>query len=95
METFSVWNYGTRKYDYYAAGQYKGTHVTQPENHAMLGSRLGQTPDEFAASVPVGASKVGSGDVAKGQVASFGEKGSVRQWLLYGVFAYIAWRMFR
>ncbi len=93
METFSVWNLGTRKYDYYVTGAYKGTHVTQPENHALLGSKLGLTPDEHAASLPARATTKGSGDVAIGQVASFGEKGGLRQLAIYAVFAYIAWRI--
>jgi hypothetical protein len=91
---FSVWNYGTRKYDYYQAGEHEGTHITKPTVHSFAGSKIGMTVDQFAARVPAGASRAGSGDVAKGQVASFGAAG-IPSWLLYGVALYLAWRYFR
>lgn len=95
MRLFSVWSYATRKYDYYQAGDHQGTHITQPTVHSFAGSQLGMTVDEFAAHVPQGATKVGSGDIAKGQVASFGEMGRIRTWLIYGALAFLAWRYFR
>ncbi len=92
---YSVWNLGKRLYDYYSVGAHLGTHITQPSSHSLVGSSLGLTPDEFAARVPSNAVKVGSGPVAQGQVASFGESGVARTWIIYGVLAYVAWRMFR
>jgi len=90
---FSVWNYGTRQYDYYRAGQYLGTHVTQPAVHSLTGSQIGMTVDEIACSLPQGAQKVGSGEVAKGRIASTGA--GLGNLLVYGVIAYILWRLFR
>jgi hypothetical protein len=95
VETFSVWNYGTRQYDYYQGGEHKGTHITQPNSHLLATSRIGLTPDEFAQRVPEHARKVGSGAEARGQVASFGERGRMGKLLLVGVLAFLAWRYLR
>lgn len=92
---YSRWNYGTRKYDYYKVGQYDGTHVTKPTIHALTGSQIGMTPDEFAARLPQGAVKVGMGDAAKGRIVSTGDFSGLGNWVIYGVVAYLAWRMFR
>lgn len=96
MATFSVWNFHTRQYDHYEAGQYQGTHVTTPTTGGLLGSELGMTPEQFAVALPVEARKVGSSMIAQGRIASTGlGLGSIPNWLLYGVLAYVAWRVFR
>ncbi len=93
---YSIWNFGTRKYDYYqSTGDFPGTHVTQATNHVLQGSQIGLTPEQFAARLPAGATRVGVGDVAKGQIASMGGNGYLPSWVLYGAIVYLAWRMFR
>jgi len=69
---YSVWNYGTRQYDYYKAGVAGPIHAgTAPK--AIVSSPLGATPEQAAWPVPVGAVKVGSGTQARGRIASFGD----------------------
>lgn len=70
---FSVWNYRSRAYDYYdAPAASDGTHVGAPPTPLVRG-KLGATPDQAAWKLPVGATKVGSGSVAQGKVASLGD----------------------
>lgn len=73
MRQYSVWNYRERKYDYYQApGENEGTHAGTPPT-ALISNALGQTPDQAAWRLPIGAKKVGSGATAKGKVASLGD----------------------
>lgn len=94
--TFSVWNYGTRQYDYFQAGEHDGTHITAGAPAPMLGtaSVLGLTPEQFVWPLPKFAVRSGSGTVAVGQVASTQEsrKPSIRSWIIYGAIAYAVWR---
>lgn len=94
MRTFSTWNYGTRQFDYYQAMGSNGTHVTESPTRLLKGSQIGLTPEQFAARLPSGATRIGSGPVAVGEVASTGSTG-VPSWLLYGAIALLAWRYFR
>lgn len=94
MRTLSIWNYGKRQFDYYQAGDFAGTHVTTAPTRLLGGSQIGMTPEEFAARLPPSATKVGSGPVVVGEVASTGSTG-FPTWLLYGAIALLAWRYFR
>lgn len=73
---YSVYNYATRLYDYYQAGQPTGTHAPNPPT-SLVASPLGDTPDAAAWRLPPGAKKIGSGELARGRVASFGDSSSL------------------
>jgi len=66
--TYSVWNYGTRSYDYYTAPGAPATHAGRPPVRG--GSSLGAAPEQAAWPLPAGARKVGSGPLPKGRIAS-------------------------
>lgn len=74
MITYSVWNYGTQRYDYYVAPGDHPTHAGAPPHRerTRLGSspELVATPEQAAWPLPAGAKKIGSGDFAKGRIAS-------------------------
>lgn len=92
---YSVYNYGARSYDYYDDGKPSGTHAGAPPIISMGG--IGETPEAAAWRVPVGAKKIGSGDLPRGRVASLGgDPGSdlPRLGIAIGL-AYVAWRVFR
>lgn len=74
MTTWSIWNYATKRYDYYEGGQATGTHAGTPPS-SMIGSQMGATPDQAAWRLPTGARKIGVGTVARGRVASLGDDG--------------------
>lgn len=65
----SVWNQSTRKYDYYETAVVQKTANTPSPKHIRSGS-LGATIDQAAWPLPSSARKVGSGEFAKGRVAS-------------------------
>ena len=67
---WSVWNNGTRSYDYYEAPGTRGIHAGAPPRAST--SALGATPDEAAWPLPHGARKVGNGEVPRGRIASLG-----------------------
>jgi hypothetical protein len=66
---YSVWNQGRGLYDYFQdAVVQEGANAPKP---AHLKSRqLGLTPDQAAWPLPAGAKKIGSGEFARGRVAS-------------------------
>lgn len=67
MQTYSVWNYGTRAYDYYQAPGGGGTHAGSPPVRSS--SSLGASPEQAAWPLPVSATKIGSGRLPKGKIA--------------------------
>jgi len=80
MAIFSVFNYDTRKFDYYQS----------PQNHAQLGhvfsqfrepssgsDRIGSyAPEKISKSLPPGVVRMGSGFSPKGVIATTGNIGS-------------------
>jgi len=68
MRTYSVWNYGTRAYDYYTAPGASETHAGAPKIRGS--SALGAAPDQAAWPLPAGARHIGSGPLPKGRVAT-------------------------
>lgn len=94
---FSVYNYGTKSYDYYDDGQPSSTHAGPPPI-ATLGDAVGESPEGAAWRVPLGAKKVGSGELPQGRVASLGgfvsDSGALRLGVI-ALAAYFAWRHFR
>lgn len=92
---FSVFNHGSRSYDYYDDGKPGATHAGAPPLLTLGG--IGETPEGAAWRVPMGAKKIGSGDMPKGRVASLGGdpgSGLPRLGIMAGL-AYLAWRAFR
>lgn len=73
MTHYSVWNYDTKRYDYYVDGARSGTHAPAPPRARGPKGDLGATPDQSAWPLPKTARKVGSGSVARGRVASLGD----------------------
>lgn len=72
--TFSVWNYATKRYDYYEGGQQTGSHAGTPPS-SVVGSQMGASPEQAAWRLPVGARQVGTGAIARGRIASLGNDG--------------------
>jgi hypothetical protein len=93
---YSVWNPGVHAYDYYQGmGAALRDGVFAEPATRRQGSAIGLTPDEAADRLPSGAKKVGSGDVAKGTIASLGAapENSTTALLLLGVAALILWKV--
>lgn len=94
--TYSVWDNGTRSYVYYEAPGVSEIHAGPPPR--MTGGMLGATPDQAAWRLPFGARRTGSGDIARGRIASLGDSGdgfSVTQLIIYPVIGYLLWRALR
>ena len=68
---YSVYNYGSGLFDYYQDGKNLGVSDTPPKKRLAKGG-LGVSPEQAALSLPSNAKKMGSGDVAKGIVATSG-----------------------
>lgn len=69
---YSVFNRSTKRYDYYQAGPASSaTHAVAPPA-PLVRSPLGATPSQAAWTLPAGATKLGSGDLARGRIAALG-----------------------
>lgn len=66
---YSVWNQGARQYDYYESPEVQQELNTPMPNHIRQ-KELGATVDQASWPLPISARKVGSGEFAKGRVAS-------------------------
>lgn len=65
---YSVWNTGTKRYDYYQSPQAPAsTHVGAPPP-AFFPNALGATVEQAAWALPVGCTKIGAGELARGRV---------------------------
>jgi hypothetical protein len=66
---YSVWNQGARRYDYYSTNNVqKGANTPAPSH--IRAEPLGATIDQAAWPLPPSARKIGSGEFAKGRIAS-------------------------
>lgn len=97
MLTYSVWNNGTRRYDYFTTSEAAPIHAPAP---GRRGKRtLGATPEEAAWRLPAGARPSGSGVRPVGRVASLGgdDGGTEKSWwkLAAGVAAIALWSLSR
>lgn len=72
---YSVWNQGARAYDFYESPEVQHKLNTPVPNH-IRPKELGATIDQAAWPLPPSARKVGSGEFAKGRVASRSGAGS-------------------
>lgn len=95
---YSVYDYTRRVYDYYDAPGPDGSHAGSPPMSETSSSEIGASPDAAAWRLPIGASKVGSGQFPQGRIASL----SGAEWftspkhIAVGLLiAYAGWRMFR
>ena len=97
MTTFSVWNNATRAYDYYTAQGDAGIHAGAPPRAST--SELGATPDQAAWPLPADATKVGSGELPQGRIASTAPKGGfaidLPRSVFYAAIGYVLWRMIK
>ncbi len=94
---FSVYNYGTRGFDYFDAPVKPTAHAGTPPSGTPNSS---VTPEAAAWRVPAGARLVGSGPAPRGRVASRGEISlagfdSTTNLIAVGVIAYFAWTIFK
>lgn len=95
---YSVWNNGTRKYDYFTAPGTPEIHAGAPPR--VRGSDLGATPEQAAWPLPLGARRVGSGELPRGRIASLGDSGGglfdidLKKSVIYGIAGYLLWRAF-
>lgn len=66
---YSVWNQGRGVYDYFQTPDLQdGANAPKPGH--LRERQLGLTPDQAAWPLPAGAKKIGSGEFARGRVAS-------------------------
>ncbi len=68
--TYSVWSPQKRGYDYYEAPGNLRAGVIAPRPSISASSVLGATVDEAARRLPSGAKYVGSGELARGMIAT-------------------------
>ncbi len=91
---FSVYDYGTKRYSYYDDGKPSETHAGAPAVISLGG--IGESPDRAAWRLPVGATKIGEGDMPRGRIASLGSfQSSTPKILLLLGAAYLGWRYLR
>lgn len=94
---YSVYDYTRRAYDYYEAPGPGGTHASSPPAVRTMGG-LGKAPESASWKLPVGAHKVGSGEMPKGRIASLSGADSLFEpgtLIVAAVAAYLAWRTLR
>jgi len=91
---YSVWNPGTRRYDYYEAQSDGATHAGAPPRAST--SELGATPEQAAWPLPADAVKAGSGELPQGRIASTEAKPvSFDKVFLAAAAAYFIWRVIK
>ncbi len=91
QSVFSVWDDGLERYDYYVGRDTPPSAIRSEPN-----PQLGAVPEDAADRLPIGARKVGSGDVAIGHIAEPGiNMYSVGRFALMGLAAYGAWMLFK
>jgi hypothetical protein len=74
---YSVWNQGRGVYDYYQTPEVQET-ANAPRPKHLRATQLGMTPAQAAWPLPSGATKIGSGEFARGRVASTaGQRGAL------------------
>lgn len=96
---YSVWNHGTRRYDYYEAPGDTGTHAGAPPR--VRTNDLGAAPEQAAWPLPVASVKVGSGANPQGRIASLGAsdaglfKINLPRSVMYAALGYLIWKVTR
>jgi hypothetical protein len=94
---YSVWNNGTRRYDYYSTTERGSIHADSPDAGGT--NQLGATPEQAAWPLPADARPAGSGEMPKGRIASKGASRGFRinfaESFKYGIVGYLLWRIIR
>lgn len=98
MQLYSIYNYGTRQYAYYEVPGPTPTHAPPPPARGT--AEIGATPEQAAWRLPMGARKVGEGEMPRGRIASLGDEPAViggnyvRAFKLgaAAIVAYLAWK---
>lgn len=98
---YSVWNPGSRAFDYYRGPQrMKGANVGKPGH--LKAHELGATPEQAAWPLPAGAVRVGQGAEARGRVAhieggkaSMGDVVTPRNAAKAAILAGLGWLVYR
>ncbi len=68
---YSIWNQGRGVYDYYQTPEVQdGANAPKPRH--LRATQLGMVPARAAWPLPAGATKIGSGEFARGRVAGTG-----------------------
>lgn len=103
MATYSVYRYGSPGfYDYFEGPDRAETHAGAAPIRAH--ASVGATPEQAAWKVPLGAKKIGSGEMPMGKIAvlssslsGLGDTSGITagQVAVTGVVAYLLWRHFR
>lgn len=99
---YSVYNYGSRGFDYYEAAEKPTAHAGKPTGSSFFGGS-GENgkpiaPEQAAWRVPVGARRAGSGPTPKGRIAALGELDgfdSTTSILALGVIGYFAYKFWK
>lgn len=89
---YSVWNPSTRRYDYYESSRGTPEHAPAPRHLRAQG--MGATPDESGWPVPRDARRVGSGEEARGRIASLGTSDTPNSMGVVAIATglYVLWR---
>jgi len=97
MARYSVYDYTRHAYDYYEGPGPGGTHAGSPTSPRAVGD-LGSAPGSASWKLPMGARKVGSGEMPQGRIASLDgadELSNPTTLLALAALAYVGWRMMR
>lgn len=97
MSRYSVYDYTRHAYDYYDAPGPGGTHAGSPPVVRSMGE-AGTSPDRASWKLPLGARKVGTGEMPKGRIASLNGADEITDsthLIAYALVAFVAWRMLR
>lgn len=99
--TYSVWNQGVRAYDYYESPEVQKT-LNSPLPSHIPAKELGATVAQASWPLPASARKVGSGEFAKGRIASvhraLSPVGAINMdtntvvMISFGVAAFLLWK---
>jgi hypothetical protein len=96
VPTHSAWNWRTGQYDYYHSPRAYGYGDTVNHRRAAGMGGLGESPEDSAHNLPLGARRVGSGHQAMGMVVTSGMLGDLSLWALLAacaIGAYYLWRV--
>jgi hypothetical protein len=92
---YSVWDNAARRYSYYEAPGDTGIHAGAPPRASS--NQLGATPEQAAWPLPPGATKVGSGEMPEGRIASTSVVHGIDlpKSIMYAVIGYVLWKVIR
>lgn len=97
---YSIWDQAKRRYDYFEAPGAVDRETSAPRPGHLRDQALGVSPERAAWPLPAGARPVGSGNYARGMIASRESGGmslgffevTPTNMVLWGVIGYLAWK---